>query len=418
MNRTRTEKIIPLFQAERGRTVKLISTLNAEDMVIQSMPDASPAKWHLAHTTWFFEEFLLNVHLPNYRWYDPAFRYLFNSYYESVGERQPRPYRGMLSRPPVETVLEYRNLIDQHVCRLIQDKPAAADIVVLGVHHEMQHQELILTDILHGFSLNPLLPPVFTAPPQPKESQDQKSIRLEFHAFPGGICEIGADGSEKFAFDCEKPRHKTFLRPFALANRAVTNGEWINFIEDSGYKNPSLWLSDGWAEKNRQAWEAPLYWQKRAGQWHQFGLYGLQPLDPQRPVCHISYYEADAYARWAGCRLPTEQEWEHAASFQGLEGNFLNESEYRPRTAGSGSGILQLYGDVWEWTQSAFAAYPGFRPAAGAIGEYNGKFMSGQFVLRGGSCVTNKLQMRISYRNFFYPHQRWQFSGLRLAKDH
>jgi ergothioneine biosynthesis protein EgtB len=415
VNKRKTEKLIPLFQAERGRTLKLTSTLNTEDMVMQSMPDASPAKWHLAHTTWFFEEFLLNNRLPDYRWYDPSFRYLFNSYYESVGARQPRPHRGMLSRPPFETILDYRNQIDRRVCEYLENNPTDMDIVILGIHHEMQHQELLLTDILHAFSLNPLLPSVFAAASWSRERQKRADIALKFHAFEGGICQIGA-GTGGFAFDAEKPRHKVFLQPFALANRTVTNGEWIQFIEDSGYQNPAFWLADGWAQKFQQDWEAPLYWQQREGQWHQFGLHGLQPLDMGSPVCHISYYEADAYA-WAGCRLPTEHEWEHVACAYAIEGNFLDESAQNPQAAPARTGIRHLYGDVWEWTQSAFAAYPGFKPDAGAIGEYNGKFMSGQYVLRGGSCATNKLQIRSSYRNFFYPHQRWQFSGLRLAKD-
>jgi ergothioneine biosynthesis protein EgtB len=413
-----------LFQAERGRTVKLTSMLGAEDMVLQSMADASPAKWHLAHTTWFFEEFLL-ARRADYRRYDPSFSYLFNSYYESVGERQPRPHRGMLSRPTLAAVLEYRDLIDLRVREHIRNaSPADIAIVTLGIHHEMQHQELLLTDILHAFSMNPLLPAVF-APALPQaerqaerhENRNRAAAPLQFHAFSGGLCGIGAE-AEGFAFDCERPRHTVFLHPFALANRAVTNGEWIDFIEDGGYRNPAFWLSDGWARSRQEGWEAPLYWRREEGEWRQFGLDGLHPLEMNAPVCHISYYEADAYARRAGCRLPTEQEWEYAATGYAIEGNFLNgEGGCRPRPAAPSSGLRQLYGDVWEWTQSAFAAYPGFTPGAGALGEYNGKFMSGQFVLRGGSCATNKAQLRPGYRNFFYPHQRWQFSGLRLARD-
>lgn len=413
-----------LFQAERGRTVKLASTLEAEDTLLQSMPDASPAKWHLAHTTWFFEEFLL-ARQPDYRPYDPSFRYLFNSYYETVGERQPRPRRGMLSRPALARILDYRSRVDSRVReRMERASPAELEIVTLGIHHEMQHQELLLTDILHAFSLNPLLPAVFPGSIQ-EERRGAQGIPLEFHRFEGGLCEIGSPPVkdpasslwEDFAFDCEKPRHTVFLHPFAIANRAVTNGEWMDFIEDGGYRNPAHWLSDGWAQKHHEGWEAPLYWRRREGEWRQFGLTGLRPLLKDEPVCHVSYYEADAYARWAGYRLPTEQEWEHAASAREASGSFLDSSGYRPRPATAGTGPRQMYGDVWEWTRSPFAAYPGFKPAAGALGEYNGKFMSGQFVLRGGSCVSNRLQLRPGYRNFFYPHQRWQFSGLRLAGD-
>lgn len=404
------------YSTVREQTVALVHNLSPEDMVVQSMPDASPAKWHLAHTTWFFEEFVLSKYCLDYRPFDESFCYLFNSYYDSVGERHPRAQRGLLTRPPVSAVLDYRAYVDRHMSELVRVKPEGpvAELVITGLHHEMQHQELLLTDILHAFSCNALNPAVFVA-----EVGQATSLptAIEWLEYPGGLMHIGAD-EQGFSYDCERPRHRVFLQAFALANRPVTNREWLEFMAAGGYEDPLLWLADGWAARQRNGWHTPLYWRKSGRQWLQFGLDGLQPLSLDAPVCHISYYEADAFARWAGKRLPTEQEWEHAAAQSGLEGAFLEAGLWRPRAAMQARGQhLQLCGTVWHWTQSPYTGYPGFRPEGGALQEYNGKFMANQFVLRGGSCVTPKAQMRTSYRNFFYPDQRWQFSGLRLAES-
>ncbi len=404
------------YQYCRGVFNSLTQGLSAEDMVVQSMEDASPAKWHLAHTTWFFEEFVLKRYQPDYLPVDPNYRYLFNSYYNSVGERHARPLRGMLTRPGLAEVQAYREAVDADILTLV-DQPhpreqGIADTITVGLHHEMQHQELLLTDILHALSINPIKPAMRGELQIPANSP---VAPLEFIRFDEGLYDIGAN-QVGFSFDCEGPRHQCYLQGFCLANRPVSNAEWLEFINDGGYQTANLWLSDGWALCQSEQWTAPLYWQQQDGEWRQFGLHGLRPLDPGAPVCHISYFEADAYAQWAGARLPWEQEWEVAAREQPITGNFQEDNCWRP-LAGSGSGLLQLYGDVWEWTRSPYAPYPGFKPSAGAIGEYNGKFMCGQFVLRGGSCVTPIRQIRPSYRNFFYPHQRWQFSGLRLAND-
>ncbi|WP_218943586.1 ergothioneine biosynthesis protein EgtB [Exilibacterium tricleocarpae] len=410
-----TAKLQEAFRHRRSVSESLTRGLSAEDMVVQSMDDASPAKWHLAHTTWFFEAFVLNKYQDNYRPVDPDYNFLFNSYYNSVGERHARPLRGMLTRPGIEAVRAYRRAVDASVLALLeQPHPRArglADTVTVGLHHEMQHQELLLTDLLHALSINPTAPAMRPAPP----ADDTRAAGLVFMPFDEGLYEIGAAG-DGFSFDCEGPRHQTYLRGFSLANRTVTNAEWLAFMNDGGYSTATLWLSDGWAQCQAEQWQAPLYWSQRDGEWHQFGLYGRQPVNPEAPVCHVNYFEADAFAQWAGARLPTEQEWEVAAGDAPIAGNFQDREYWRPRAA-AGSGLQQLYGDVWEWTRSPYAPYPGFSAAPGAIGEYNGKFMCGQFVLRGGSCATPQQQLRRSYRNFFYPHQRWQFSGLRLAKD-
>jgi ergothioneine biosynthesis protein EgtB len=404
------------FARRREASLDLIQGLDAEDMVVQSMEDASPAKWHLAHTTWFFEQFVLKRFDPEYTEFDPHFNFLFNSYYNSIGERHPRPERGMLSRPSLQRVLEYREAVNASVLERL-DRGFAREhgvtgTITVGLHHEMQHQELLLTDILHALSLNPMAPAMVE---QPSAIPTFSTGEQRFLPFDEGLFSIGAT-DKGFAFDCEGPRHQAFLRAFSLARRPVTNQEWLEFIEDGGYTEPTLWLSDGWARCQQEGWSAPLYWQQIDGDWVQFSHYGCQPVESDRAVSHISYFEADAFARWAGARLPTEQEWEVVARQHAIEGNFMENKHWLPQAA-QASGIQQLYGDVWEWTASPYMAYPGFRPAPGAVGEYNGKFMSGQYVLRGGSCVTPIEQMRPSYRNFFYPHQRWQFTGLRLAKD-
>ncbi len=413
------DDLFNVFRKVRAASEALADGLSAEDQVVQSMPDASPTKWHLAHTTWFFETFILTPRVPGYTAFHPRYSYLFNSYYEAVGDRHARPQRGMLTRPPVAEVMAYRARVDEAMARFATDAAQAdwaeaAPLIELGLHHEMQHQELILTDLLHAFSLNPLFPAY--RPPRPAAAPE--GMGLEWVEIHGGRCAIGHQG-ETFAFDHETPCHDVLLQPFKLATRPVTNGEWRDFMADGGYGTPTLWLSDGWATVQSQGWVAPLYWHERDDGWRSMTLNGLQPLKDDALVCHISYYEADAYARWAGKRLPTEAEWEVAACDLAIAGNFVESGMLRPVPASSGAsgGLQQMFGDVWEWTQSPYVAYPGFRPAAGAVGEYNGKFMSNQIVLRGGSCVTPAAQMRTSYRNFFYPHQRWQFSGLRLAAD-
>jgi ergothioneine biosynthesis protein EgtB len=406
------------FDRVRSLSAALVAGLSDADTSGQSMPDASPSKWHLAHTTWFFETFVLRDFVRYYRPFDPAFAFLYNSYYEAEGERLVRSNRGMLTRPSLEEVLAYRRHVDAAIMRVIDDLPTAAQqLVLLGCSHEEQHQELLLTDLLHLFAQNPLLPAAF-----PSDGGHAAGTPGSLRWVEGrqGPVEIGHAGAG-FAFDCEGPRHTVWLAPHALADRLVTNSEWREFIDDGGYTTASLWLSDGWSWVRQNGIEAPLYWYRdEAGGWsRQFGLGGLVSNDPASPVRHVSYYEADAFARWADARLPTEAEWENAAEELDPErGTFLDHAgAVRAVPAGAGNGVRQLFGDVWEWTASAYLPYPGFRPVAGAVGEYNGKFMSGQFVLRGGSCATPRGHVRAGYRNFFYPHQRWQFTGLRLAKD-
>jgi ergothioneine biosynthesis protein EgtB len=404
------------YREVRAATVALAMPLSDADATVQSMPDASPAKWHLAHTTWFFESMVLATALPDYKAFDERFNFLFNSYYESVGSRQPRPLRGLLTRPTLAEVLAYREYVDSAIARLLREPPTerALKVIELGCHHEQQHQELLLTDILHLFAQNPLRPAYRESVPLPVERIDRS---LTYQSLPGGSIEVGHQG-ESFAFDCEGPRHTVHIEPYRLADRLVTNGEWAEFIADDGYRNPLLWLSDGWAAVRNEAWSAPLYWVARDGEFWTMTLRGAQPVDLDAPVTHVSYFEADAFATWTGRRLPTEAEWEAAAQRLPVAGNFVNSDRLRPRPAPAPAGDLrQMFGDVWEWTRSAFMPYPRFRPLEGVLGEYNGKFMSGQFVLRGGSCVTPENHVRATYRNFFVPHARWQFTGLRLAED-
>ncbi|MEI9927426.1 MAG: ergothioneine biosynthesis protein EgtB [Sphingomonas sp.] len=400
----------------RALSAALAAPLSDADATVQSMDDASPAKWHLAHTSWFFETFVLRDFVPGYRRFDERWPFLFNSYYEAEGQRHARPMRGMLTRPTLAEVLAYRTAVTAAVLDALPALPREARALVeLGCHHEEQHQELLLTDVLHLFAQNPLEPAVWRGAPKVPVAMPGEIGWLEGAE---GIVEIGAGepGSSTFAFDCEGPRHAALLGRHALADRTVTNGEWAAFIADGGYADPRHWLADGWAWVQAQGIEAPLYWRRERGAWTRFGLDGRRPIDPAAPVTHVSFYEADAYASWAGARLPTEAEWESAASrHDPLAGNQLDRAgPVEPRPSAGGPAF---FGDVWEWTGSAFRPYPGFRAAAGAVGEYNGKFMSGQCVLRGGSCATPRGHVRASYRNFFYPHQRWQFTGIRLAKD-
>lgn len=380
------------YEIIRAHTENLAAALSAEDQTVQSMPDASPAKWHRAHTTWFFEEFVLDPHLPGYTRFDSAFGYLFNSYYEAVGPRHPRPARGLLTRPPAERVTSYRRSTDHAMARLIAAGLAPAALIELGLQHEQQHQELLLTDMLHAFAQSPLCPavlPDWTEPPS-------APAPTRFVSIPGGIRQVG-HSSPGFAFDNETPAHEALIPAFAIADRLVRNRDWLGFVEDGGYRTPTLWMSDGWAVVQRDALAAPLHWRADdAGGWCEMTLAGLRPLDPEAPVRHVSWYEADAFARWSGARLPTEFEWEVAAR-EGV----LREADTH----------------VWQWTESAYRPYPGFHPVAGAVGEYNGKFMVNQMVLRGGSLATPPGHARLTYRNFFHPDKRWQFSGLRLARD-
>jgi ergothioneine biosynthesis protein EgtB len=412
------------FEAVRRNSEALAANLTPEDQSIQSMADVSPTKWHLAHTTWFFETFILSRFGPDYRMFDPAFAYLFNSYYEAAGPRHPRPERGLLSRPTVDVVCAYRDHVGAALAHLIEDAPEpvwqqAAPLIELGLHHEQQHQELILMDIKHVFSINPLLP-AFQAP-QPQIAGP--AAHLGWIDYAGGLIEIGHSDSG-FAFDNETPRHKVWLDPFRLATRPVTCGEYLDFVEAGGYRHPEFWLSDGWATVGAEGWEAPLYWRRQDRIWSIFTLSGVHRLNPAEPLCHLSYFEADAYAKWAGRRLPTEAEWEFAAAGIPVAGNFADRGLLHPRTEPASAAEpetacppRQMFGDVWEWTASPYIPYPRFRAAAGAIGEYNGKFMCNQMVLRGGAAVTPAGHVRATYRNFFPPSARWVFAGLRLAED-
>lgn len=414
---TRQEKLLNLYRQTREQSVALVSPLSDADATVQSMPDASPAKWHLAHTTWFFETLILIPNIKGYKVFNQNFAYLFNSYYESLGERQPRPRRGMLTRPTLDEVHDYRQFVDAHIHDFLSEGRCTSEATFhleLGIHHEMQHQELLLTDILHLFAQNPLSPVFRASEPLAMSAQNPPSSWIEFS---GGTVEFGHTG-EAFAFDCEAPRHLQIIRPFKLAKKPITNREWIDFMNSDGYSDPLHWLSDGWTAAKQENWQAPLYWSEGEDQWQAMSLRGKQPVDLDAPVSHISYFEADAYARWAGKRLPTEFEWEYASQDISIDGNFAETGHLKPKPAiDTENSLSQMYGDVWEWTSSPYISYPGFKTAAGAVSEYNGKFMSGQFVLKGGACSTPKAQMRASYRNFFYPHQRWQFSGLRLAED-
>lgn len=440
--------LIDAYQRIRTQTERLCDSLHAEDFVVQSMPDVSPTKWHLAHITWFFETFVLAEFQPDYKPHNPAYAFLFNSYYVSKGERHARPHRGLLSRPTVTEIMDYRHAVDDRMQALLQDKLASSteaantknesgrelvreliNLVTLGLHHEQQHQELLLMDIKHVFSCNPLKPTyAIHQPPATKPAAE-----LIWQAHVGGVRHIGRDPSDDFCFDNETPQHRVFVNDFQLANRTVTNSEWLDFIQDGGYQTASLWLSDGWnwLQANHDGahgsgyvmgQNAPLYWrQNEYNEWLEFTLHGEQAIDPNQPVCHVSFYEAEAYATWAGARLPTEAEWE-VANHDNLDGsadndsnstvtkNFLDSQNFGP------IGGTNPLGDVWEWTRSNYSPYPGYQPLPGSLGEYNGKFMNSQYVLRGGSFATPADHLRITYRNFFYPHMRWQFAGLRLAK--
>ncbi len=399
----------------RSQSLAFCAPLEVEDYGLQAAAFASPPKWHLAHTTWFFETFILKVFAPAYSTPEPLYEQLFNSYYNGIGEQFPRPDRGLLSRPTVAEVLAYRSHVDAAVLDLLDSGRCADEVesrLVLGIEHERQHQELFFTDIKYSLGVNPLLPTFLErdfpggggAPP------------VCWYPHPGGLLETGFAG-EGFCFDNELPRHRTYLEPFELASRLVSNAEYAEFVEDGGYRRPELWLSDGWAQLQAGAWQAPPYWLQRSGEPMEYTLHGLQPRQPDLPVCHVSGYEAEAYARWAGARLPTEQEWEAVAAQQpgALEG--VDGGLYHPAPAAPSGDMQQLYGHCWQWTRSAYVPYPGYSPSPGAIGEYNGKFMSNQWVLRGGSCVSKAAQVRPSYRNFFYPQDRWQFSGIRLARS-
>jgi ergothioneine biosynthesis protein EgtB len=399
------------FAEIRETSMRITAALSPEDQMLQSMPDASPAKWHLAHTTWFFETFILLPHAPGYQAFDPHFQYLFNSYYKQLGSHPNRGSRGLMSRPSLERVHAYRSHVDAALLALLDHASnEIITLVELGLNHEQQHQELILTDVKHALWSSPLRPE-----PVPEAEANVSAPPLTWTEIDGGIHLVGHQGAD-FSFDNETPRHEVLLRAFRIASRPVTNAEYLDFMQDGGYRRPDLWLSDGWDKVCAEAWSAPLYWERKEQDhpaWLQFTMAGLKNVDPSEPVCHISYYEADAYARWRDARLPTEEEWEVAATRTTARGGFLQENAPHPRPALESP---QMFGDVWEWTSSPYVAYPGFKPAEGLIGEYNGKFMCNQVVLRGGSCATPAAHIRATYRNFFPPHARWQFSGLRLAK--
>jgi ergothioneine biosynthesis protein EgtB len=413
-----TPSLLSAYRSVRRRTAALCEPLAVEDYVIQSMPDASPAKWHLAHTTWFFETFVLAPHAPDYLQYHPQFAVLFNSYYNAVGPRWPRPERGLLSRPTVADVFGYRAHVDRQMTSLLASAAPLsrplAETIALGLNHEQQHQELLLADLKHAFAANPLRPayrdlPAGTAQPPP----------LGWRTYPAGLVSVGHGGAG-FAFDNESPRHRAFLEGYRLASRLVTNGEFLVFLDDGGYERPELWLSDGWAARQAHGWTAPLYWEKQADGWVASTLGGVRPVEPDEPVCHVSFYEADAFARWVGARLPTEVEWESAAAEVPVAGHFVEGAQYHPAAAAADDDrgpLFQLYGDVWQWTASPYVAYSGYVPPPGALGEYNGKFMCNQMVLRGASCATPRSHARLTYRNFFPPEARWQFTGIRLARD-
>ena len=404
------------FIASRKATKDIAAPLKIEDQVVQAMADTSPTKWHLAHVTWFYENFILIPHCPGYRVFNSDFAFLFNSYYEAAGMRHPRPDRGLITRPSVDQVLDYREYVENSMEDLLSKvtgKDPVMSLTELGINHEQQHQELMLMDILNLFSRNPLRP-AYTS----NLSTDFEVVakNLAWSDFEGGLYEIGHDGNG-FAFDNEGPRHKVFLRSFNLSNHLVTNGEWLDFMNDEGYKRHDLWLSDGIARVRSEGWDAPLYWYEDEDLgWCNMTLIGPHPINSQAPVSNLSFYEADAYARWAKCRLPTEVEWEAAAKGIKPVGNFLEQGHFRPVSTNL-PGLNQMFGDLWEWTASPYVGYPGYVSPEGAVGEYNGKFMSGQMTLRGGSCITPEKHIRTTYRNFFYPHQRWAFTGLRLAKD-
>jgi ergothioneine biosynthesis protein EgtB len=407
--------LVNFYQNVRNFSEQLCQPLETEDYLIQCMPDASPPKWHLAHTSWFFETFLLIPYLKGYEIFHPQFGYLFNSYYEAIGDRHPRPQRGLLSRPTVEEVYQYRHYVDRAMEELLKETSRdLKSLITLGLQHEQQHQELLLTDIKYNFAINPLRPEycrdIFWNSSKIAINSDRQKTYLNY---PGGLHDIGHEGKE-FAFDNESPKHKIYLQDYSLASQLVTNGEYLEFIEASGYNKAEYWLAEGWTTIQTEKWQAPLYWEKIDGKWWMMTLSGMRSVDENEPVCHVSLYEADAYASFRGKRLPTEAEWEVAAQELAIEGNFVETKRFHPLPAVNNSP--QMFGDVWEWTQSAYLPYPGFQTAAGAVGEYNGKFMCNQMVLRGGSCVTSQNHIRHTYRNFFPPSARWQFTGIRLAE--
>jgi ergothioneine biosynthesis protein EgtB len=416
---TRAEHLLARFHQVRNFTTGLCANLEPEDLVVQSMPDVSPTKWHLAHTTWFFETFILKKFLPGYRPEVPQYAYLFNSYYNAAGDMHRRDLRGLISRPTVKEAQRYRSSIDSHIDDLLSSTAEKLldeiePILVLGIHHEQQHQELLVTDIKHVFAQNPLYP-VFRE--QKIGIVPTQTTPMHFLDFEEKTVEVGHDG-RGFAYDNESPRHRALIPAFSMASRPVTNGEYIAFIEDNGYARAEFWLSLGWLTVNEQHWQSPLYWTKRDGRWWNFTLSGFRSVDENEPVTHVSYFEADAFANWTGARLPTEFEWERAAAKIDIEGNFVESEIFHPCAAPvSADDLHQMFGDVWEWTRSAYSPYPGYRAAPGALGEYNGKFMCNQYVLRGGSCATSRSHIRRTYRNFFQPEKRWQFTGIRLARD-
>ena len=419
--RLKKEQLIQNFLEARRETQSLCAPLEIEDYGVQPMEDASPPKWHLAHTTWFFEVFVLKPHLEKYVGFDEKYEYLFNSYYDGVGERYPRSDRGNLSRPTVAEILEYRSYVDQKMEEIILARPSEEikRLIVLGLEHEKQHQELILTDLKFNLGHNPLHPAYRDNLAQSQSGRSESSMK--FIVFSGGMKTTGVcPGEVDFCFDNETPKHRVWIDEFALASRLVTNGEYLDFIDEEGYNTPTLWLSEGWSSVQKEHWQAPEYWYKKDDAWFEYTLSGSKKLDPNLPVTHVSFYEAEAFARWSGVRLATEFEWEAVASERTAEineANLMTSDRFHPEPAKNLTDISQLYGDCWEWTSSNYRPYPGYKPLPGTLGEYNGKFMSNQMVLRGGSCVTSNNHVRDTYRNFFYPDDRWQFSGIRLAKD-
>jgi ergothioneine biosynthesis protein EgtB len=414
-------RLIEQFRQVRNFSTHLCRSLEPEDYVVQSMPDVSPTKWHLAHTSWFFETFVVKVWMQRYRSEVPQYAYLFNSYYNAAGDMHRRDLRGLISRPTVSETYRFRESIDECVIKLLEDADAALlseiePVLTLGIHHEQQHQELLVTDIKHVFSQNPLYP-VFQ--PRAAVAETSRMAPQRFVEFDEATVLIGHDG-DGFSYDNEEPRHRALVPAFSLSNRLITNGEYLAFMEAGGYTRSEFWLSLGWTTVNEQRWQAPLYWVQRDGAWWNFTLSGFRPVNESEPVTHVSYFEADAYANWDGARLPTEFEWEHAASHLPIEGNFVDAQRFHPAPAigaNDDSALLQMFGDTWQWTRSAYLPYPGYRAVPGALGEYNGKFMCNQMVLRGGSCATSRSHIRPTYRNFFQPEKRWQFSGIRLARD-
>jgi ergothioneine biosynthesis protein EgtB len=414
-------RLIEQFRQVRDFSTRLCRSLEPEDYVVQSMPDVSPTKWHLAHTSWFFETFIVKVWMQRYRSEVPQYAYLFNSYYNAAGDMHRRDLRGLISRPTVSETYRFRESIDQCVIKLLEEADEALlseiePVLTLGIHHEQQHQELLVTDIKHVFSQNPLFPVFQANAPAPDTSRIGPQHFVEFDE---ATVLIGHEGAG-FSYDNEGPQHRALVPAFSLSNRLITNGEYLAFMEVGGYTRPEFWLSLGWTTVNEQRWQAPLYWVQRDGAWWNFTLSGFRPVDESEPVTHVSYFEADAYANWDGARLPTEFEWEHAASELPLEGNFVDAQRFHPAPAASPNddgALLQMFGDAWQWTRSAYLPYPGYRAVPGALGEYNGKFMCNQMVLRGGSCATSRSHIRSTYRNFFQPEKRWQFTGIRLARD-